>query len=509
MNTGLVASRPIVIVSYNRPDLLKPVLNSLRTQTREVPAENVFLFQDWVSAGIGTELQELCCNEFKRHFPEKNIVCADTNLGIALNFDRAEKFCFETLGADVAYFFEDDMILDQFYIQVLDQMAEFALADDRIAYVACYGNHTASRKDQLNRRSEIIGLGHKWGFALTRRQWLRQKPYVDAYLDIVTRRPYSQRDNAEIRELFRSWGFDFSGTSQDGAKDVASFALGTVKLNTFACFGRYIGEKGTHFNPKLFADMGFSRTELLGEAVELLPPSDELITRLLNDSKRWMVSAMLSRASADLGSPGEKADKEQQSLSVSSRFRITLPEAERNAVEEYYRGANVVLEYGSGGSTFLGSQIVRTRIFSVESDQHWLRDLTKEIATAGYADKFVPVFADIGATKEWGYPASDAALRAFPSYALGVWDNPSLLDPDIVLIDGRFRVACFLATAGLLKKDATVLFDDYVDRPHYHLVESIAKPEKFVGRMAIFKLRPGLLSIRDVLSNIPRFLDPS
>ena len=59
--------------------------------------------------------------------------------------------------------------------------------------------------------------------------------------------------------------------------------------------------------------------------------------------------------------------------------------------------------------------------------------------------------------------------------------------PDLILIDGRFRVSTFLSCV-LKFPGAKVLFDDYVDRENYHVVESVIKPKRTVGRIAEFKV---------------------
>jgi hypothetical protein len=47
-------------------------------------------------------------------------------------------------------------------------------------------------------------------------------------------------------------------------------------------------------------------------------------------------------------------------------------------------------------------------------------------------------------------------------------------------------VSCFLICLLFSKIDTVILFDDYVDRPYYHIIEKYIKPKKVVGRMAEF-----------------------
>ena len=78
-------------------------------------------------------------------FPNGAVFESNDNLGIAMNFDRAERYVFEILSADAAIFFEDDMIISPVYLEVLGRLIERALEDERIGYVAAFGNFAAPR----------------------------------------------------------------------------------------------------------------------------------------------------------------------------------------------------------------------------------------------------------------------------------------------------------------------------------------------------------------------------
>ena len=172
------------------------------------------------------------------------------------------------------------------------------------------------------------------------------------------------------------------------------------------------------------------------------------------------------------------------------KFKLTLPEAEAAYITTRYAEAEVILEYGSGGSTFVAAEVAKRKVFSVESDKKWAADLSASVRYH-FPDKDVQVHhADIGPTKEWGHPKSAASFRNFSDYPLSVWDRPDFEQPDMVLIDGRFRPACFLTVLFKSTKPVTVLWDDYIDRPAYHEVEDLAKPVEMIGRMARFELTP-------------------
>lgn len=57
---------------------------------------------------------------------------------------------------------------------------------------------------------------------------------------------------------------------------------------------------------------------------------------------------------------------------------------------------------------------------------------------------------------------------------------------DLLAIDGRFRVQCFLYSLINADEGTILLFDDYCDRPYYHIVEEIIEPEADDERMSKF-----------------------
>ncbi|WP_371809953.1 hypothetical protein [Ruegeria sp. HKCCD7319] len=56
---------------------------------------------------------------------------------------------------------------------------------------------------------------------------------------------------------------------------------------------------------------------------------------------------------------------------------LTMPEDAQNVLRENYEAASVILEYGSGGSTVLASEMQNKTVFSVESDRSWTRKMRR------------------------------------------------------------------------------------------------------------------------------------
>lgn len=160
------------------------------------------------------------------------------------------------------------------------------------------------------------------------------------------------------------------------------------------------------------------------------------------------------------------------------------------ALADAYADAGVILEYGSGGSTVLAAGMAGRTVFSVESDAAWLREMRAYFIANPPAADLRLHHGDIGPTRDWGHPLDDRRMRRWPGYALSVWDREDFLHPDVVLVDGRFRVACLLTVAFRCTRPVTVLFDDYRGRKVYHGVEEMLRPAGFAGRMARFEVEP-------------------
>lgn len=186
-------------------------------------------------------------------------------------------------------------------------------------------------------------------------------------------------------------------------------------------------------------------------------------------------------------------------------FELTFPKAEADYLRGQFTSGRSILEYGSGGSTVLAAK-AGCRVISVESDRDWAESMAKHLAGIS-ADAKVH-YADIGPTGAWGAPARPNEFRKFHGYALSVWDRPDLQTPDLVLIDGRFRAACLVATRLRATRPTTVLIDDYRDRTQYHGVEALADLEEMIGRMARFTVTPGPIPPEMMTTAIGWFADP-
>jgi len=136
-------------------------------------------------------------------------------------------------------------------------------------------------------------------------------------------------------------------------------------------------------------------------------------------------------------------------------------------------------EYGCGKSTEYILDNYDIPIYSVDTSKFWVNKISKK-KNNNLNIKHI----NVGDVENWGVPKNYEYRENFKDYMNWIWQQKQ--KPNVVLIDGRFRVCCFLTTLKFCNKGTKIIFDDYVERKVYHLVEEFLKPTSFNGRQALF-----------------------
>ena len=143
--------------------------------------------------------------------------------------------------------------------------------------------------------------------------------------------------------------------------------------------------------------------------------------------------------------------------------------------------SNFYFEYGVGKSTKWVIENTKSKVIAVDSDQKWINNVSNKNS---FDERVKFIWVDLGKLTDWGRPISYNRRDNFISYINSVWTFD--IKADVILIDGRFRVACFLYSLLNAKKGSFIFFDDYNNRPWYHIVEEVLPIYKKCGRQAIF-----------------------
>jgi hypothetical protein len=155
--------------------------------------------------------------------------------------------------------------------------------------------------------------------------------------------------------------------------------------------------------------------------------------------------------------------------------RISLmisPHMTTNEIACYRRhlaDAQSILEYGVGGSTILAAERAPRSLYCVESDAAWLHEVCLHPAVASMVSIGVAklVHVDLGPAGRWGKP-SRRTWHRWPIYARQPWQEG--YRPDLVMVDGRFRVSCIMQTLLHGAAGTKIVVHDFWKRPRYHTV---------------------------------------
>lgn len=167
---------------------------------------------------------------------------------------------------------------------------------------------------------------------------------------------------------------------------------------------------------------------------------------------------------------------------------------------EYLKKSKKYLEFGLGGSTCLAIQYSNIeKIYSVEASSLWINKIKnyKQISQSIRNERLTIDYVDInGDDNHWSYPIDDSKKNNWHNYY-----DPWLkieFDPDFILVDGRFRVACILNIIIIFYDDYNddeqlyIAIHDYDFRPHYHIVEEFLEIVAFEKSLYIFTIKKGL-----------------
>lgn len=137
---------------------------------------------------------------------------------------------------------------------------------------------------------------------------------------------------------------------------------------------------------------------------------------------------------------------------------------------KYLEKSKIYFEYGSGGSTYQAS--IRDnikKIYTVESDIEWINKLKNIIKNKNITFIFNEMDTQ---PKTWGKFGENATNKQKINYSNQIKNltKEEIYLIDLILIDGRFRVACCLKCYEIINDNCIIAFDDFLCREYYNIV---------------------------------------
>jgi len=171
------------------------------------------------------------------------------------------------------------------------------------------------------------------------------------------------------------------------------------------------------------------------------------------------------------------------------KFKPMMSKNELIAFSYFMKPGNIYFEFGSGGSTNLASYY-KIKTYSVESDVKWHENLKKN----GILVNNITIDLKV---KSSGYPGKETTIDDWKRY---IQAYKKEYNANIILIDGRFRVACALDIFSKIKNDTLILIHDY-GRKEYHILEKFYIKVKMWDSLVLFIKNQTVNSIPESLYN--------
>jgi hypothetical protein len=156
--------------------------------------------------------------------------------------------------------------------------------------------------------------------------------------------------------------------------------------------------------------------------------------------------------------------------------------------------AHHVLEFGAGGSTTLSLKLGVSCLTSVESDAAWIERIrADEAASRAEADgRLTLLHADIGPIGVFGGPSKSSNRENWLNYARTPWRHVEPEHLDLVVVDGRFRVACIMETLLRVDRRTILTIHDFWNRAAYHAVLPFLDEIDRCETLGVFRPKAGL-----------------
>ena len=169
-------------------------------------------------------------------------------------------------------------------------------------------------------------------------------------------------------------------------------------------------------------------------------------------------------------------------LKFFSSIRKSLFDGDDFLFKKSLEGIKIYGEYGCGLSSKWMLKNTNCKVISVDSSKEWVEKTKTE--NKKYLSKLTINHIDLGKVRRWGFPLSYVKSNNFQDYTDYIWKQSE--SPTFVLVDGRFRVCCFLTSLKFAEAGTKIIFDDYVNSPHYHFIEKYVSRINECGRQCLF-----------------------
>jgi hypothetical protein len=172
--------------------------------------------------------------------------------------------------------------------------------------------------------------------------------------------------------------------------------------------------------------------------------------------------------------------------------RPWLEESDIQFITGFVDQNHAVIEYGAGSSTLYFARHA-LEVHSVDSSRSYVTAVAAEAARRSLSNVHLSR-ANIGPVGEWGWPIDTYPTKKnrerWIAYLDAPWSSIGDAPVGLVMVDGRFRVACAAYSIAKLidrgQRNVAIFLDDFIGREDlYGQLSEIATLERTQGRGVI------------------------
>jgi len=225
VNSRRVTQWPVGIRLFNRPEYAREFFESLKKQSVAIdPARTICFIDGYPKSSdyfqkVPDRTAEVA--EVVAHYiPEARLIRAEHNVGLAKALFTLQQEVFKIENSDWAIFLEDDLVLDENYIEVLEHLIQLAPVSGKIVKVAACQFHLGyqDQPPAADRKNFFIGQGTQ-AFAEKRTYFQERTEVTETYLRALEGSSYLHKNREQVFATLASQGiFNVMGNN-DGALD--------------------------------------------------------------------------------------------------------------------------------------------------------------------------------------------------------------------------------------------------------------------------------------------------
>lgn len=188
-------------------------------------------------------------------------------------------------------------------------------------------------------------------------------------------------------------------------------------------------------------------------------------------------------------------------VSVKKEIAIAMTAPEVAYLIQSLSSGKVYFEFGCGGSTMVAATYGPSdlNITSVDSSLEWITTVRRnEKCEAKKASNLMRIdLVDIGPVEAWGFPTQKMHESKGAWYLYSQAISMAEGKYDVVLVDGRFRVACVINTF-ISNPEAKVMIHDFFETTHhlhYKILLAVSEVVERVDTLVQLRKKPGITQV--------------